>query len=467
MSIVSPLSPRPDQLAFLPHSPRSPRTPPTSFGSLTTGHMNGTSRRRSQTLSSLGGYASSSKSAPSSPLGRSSLPKGMTIAPLSIIAPLHLDSNQGLSRPNGSQGYQRVASNPLPSRLASQPRHPAPSPSNPSTSKPRPPPSPNHHVQSLQSSPRAGSSSRTTSRSYLRRPSDSSSGTETEVDSDTTLMPGGKSRHKQSLSQPDLGALRSRLEGWAGGVAKGQVEERKAREARRRTPPLRPTPLSSQSATTGFAPYNVGSKSQPSLTALRKSPSPRSSPSPIPHMTPVSSASSESSSPRLFARTRLGPGMARSEDGDDDYDGATTDSPSSSSLTFSPKRSRGLRQRMAMDKSKGLGLSFQPETSPVSLRKEDPTPVYIERRLQKSSLLSLRLLAVVPSLWGICVLVEAFISGGLWVDVWPWRIDLSREALERLVAGGMGEPGTWKSVNRGDMLLSIAWVSVLLREGCH
>lgn len=106
-----------------------------------------------------------------------------------------------------------------------------------------------------------------------------------------------------------------------------------------------------------------------------------------------------------------------------------------------------------------LGLSFGPESPPVDVKKEDPIPALLERRLQQSSLLLLRLLAIVPSVWGIMVLFLAVSSGELWVDVWPWGADLSREALERLVAGGVGPEGIKRKVSRGDMLLAMAWVS--------
>lgn len=146
--------------------------------------------------------------------------------------------------------------------------------------------------------------------------------------------------------------------------------------------------------------------------------------------------------------------MTGSEDADDDYE--STDSPSSESLTFSPKRTRGLRQRIVADRSKGLGLTLEPPKTETT--KEDPIPVQIERRLHQSSLLSLRLLAVIPSLWGICVLVEALVTGGLWYNVWPWGVDLSREAFERLVEGSGASEKTWRPVYRGDMVLSITWV---------
>jgi hypothetical protein len=151
--------------------------------------------------------------------------------------------------------------------------------------------------------------------------------------------------------------------------------------------------------------------------------------------------------------------MTGSEDADDDYDG--TDSPSSGSLTFSPKRRP--RQRRPVDKAKGsLGLSFGPETPPAAVKAVELLPDLIERKLQDSTLLPLRLLAIVPSVWGIVVLALGFISGEIWVEVWPWGVDLSREALERLVAGGDLTEGFKRTVSRGDMILAMLWVSATI-----
>ena len=163
----------------------------------------------------------------------------------------------------------------------------------------------------------------------------------------------------------------------------------------------------------------------------------------------------------LIHHMGLGEGM-NSETGDADDDdsyGDLTDSPSSGSISFSSK-GRGTRGRISGDRSKGgLGLSFDSDPLFSSGRKEEPIPLLIERRLQQSSLLSLRLLAIVPSLWGIVVLFNGFINGEVGVDVWPWGVDLSRDALERLVAGGAWNEGKVRRVSRGDMVLSMAWVS--------
>jgi hypothetical protein len=77
-----------------------------------------------------------------------------------------------------------------------------------------------------------------------------------------------------------------------------------------------------------------------------------------------------------------------------------------------------------------------------------------------SNMWSLRMLAVFPAVWGWLVLMQAVFTGGLWVDVYPWGIDTSREALDRLIMGGKAE-GRWQAVQRGDMMLSSLWVSPL------
>ncbi|WWD21125.1 hypothetical protein CI109_105606 [Kwoniella shandongensis] len=332
------------------------------------------------------------------------------------------------------------------------------------------------------------------------------------IDSDSTVRPG-RNRHKQSLSQPDLQVLRSkRVEGWADGVMKGHPHvqgqsqkqptpptTRRPSLGRTKTPPSRvgsiPTPTTEQ-----WLPASPKtSRSHPSLTGLRKSPSPRSTALSIPLMSPInssssnnvlsSSSSSEGSSPRIYYRPisstnpHAGVGGMSSEDADDDYE--SNDSPSSGSLTFSPKRTRssttgGLRQRYPLDKTRsfntttsssslgsppsGLGLSFGPSSGLETEQELTPTTetvtlplAHLERMIRQSSLLSLRLLAIVPAVWGIAVLLQALVTGRLWVDVWPYGVDLSKEALERLVQGGVMVEGEWMRVSRGDMVLCIAW----------
>ncbi|WVW79274.1 hypothetical protein I302_101241 [Kwoniella bestiolae CBS 10118] len=199
-----------------------------------------------------------------------------------------------------------------------------------------------------------------------------------------------------------------------------------------------------------------------------------------------------------------------SSDADDDYSN-NSHSPSSGSgsgsITFSPKRTKfkssssgGLRNRFLMDKrgslgyspttsasstSTGLGLtlnygdgdgdgdtvgtetdidvdrkeSLNQRSASIDHERKGSKRVLdkLEKIFQNSTLLPLRLLAIVPSLWGICVLSQALITAGLWVDVWPWGVDLTREALERLVAGGEGQVGEWRRVDRGDVGICIAW----------
>ncbi|BEJ15735.1 hypothetical protein CspHIS471_0503400 [Cutaneotrichosporon sp. HIS471] len=312
--------------------------------------------------------------------------------------------------------------------------------------------------------------------------STSSEDTETDVDSDSTLMPG-RMRHQHSKSQPDLTALRSRLaESWAN----QQQEERRLREeaqahsllSRRRshgrnTPPIRPIPLAAahphahphRQSSTGFA-----STLPQGALGLRHSP--RASAVALSHLTPISSSprteSSADDSPWSLRGITLPPGgMTGSEDADDDLE--STDSPSSGSLSFSPKLRRRQRQndkRAGSGSSGGpgpvLGLFLEPNSADErgSQSLVDLRPESIEARLRRSSLLNFRLLAVVPALWGISVLTHALITGALWHDVWPWGVDMSRESVERLVQGLHVYEGIERPVHRGDMALAIAWAVV-------
>jgi len=478
MSSVIPPSPGPSRHALPGPGPLLPSRSPVGLrpvrGSPESNRRDNlvSPRQRSGTLPhGTGSAALVSQSAPVSPTGRVR-PAGL--GPLSTIADLHLGHPSAPVRPryrassSGSsvqtvgadgqgyqadprgQAYQRHPSHPLPGIAAAIPSL---------LTAQRPVASTSALPPLLNPAARM----RLGGRSAVGISSNSSSISDTETEgaeSDSTYVPGKSSlRPKQSLSQPDLTALRSRLEGWAGGVAKGQAEEKRAREARRKTPPTVPRPLASNSSSVHPMTIHPKSKSHASLEGLRGPPSPRSGQGLISPLTPLLSSSSDGSSPRLFERAFSVVGG--SEDADDDYDG-TTDSPSSGSLSFSPKR-KVLRQRMGAERAKGsLGLSFGPDTTPV--KREEPLPLLIERRLQQSSLLSLRLLAVVPSLWGIAVLLEALISADLSVDVWPWGVDLSREALERLVAGGQAHVGECRKVSRGDMVLAIAWVCGFARS---
>jgi hypothetical protein len=79
---------------------------------------------------------------------------------------------------------------------------------------------------------------------------------------------------------------------------------------------------------------------------------------------------------------------------------------------------------------------------------------------RSSSLLYLRILAIVPACWGTLVLGHGVIAGGVWHDVWPWGADFSAEAMYRRSHGTHLEVGVWKSAVRGDLLLAIAWVCI-------
>ena len=383
----------------------------------------------------------STHSAPASPLLRPGIPNGL--APLAQIIPVNLSTPQlHVSQRSGQTTQTPQEASRRPNQYFTQ-RAPARSTTDIRSISGKTP-------SSLDN--RAGSSG-LRMRSRSRRPiASSSSDTETEVDSDSTFVPG-RSTHKHSLSQPDLVALRSRLEGWAGSVAREQAE--KAAKVRSKNPP-----------SPGISKYNRNSphaRSHPSLVGLRQSPSPRASPPLLKPMTPVLSSSSAESSPMTVGKTLPVGGMTGSEDGDDDSGmGTGTDSPSSS-LSFSPKKTR-LKHRISERSRSGLGLSLGPSPPSGAMEmKPEELPDIIERTLQ-TTLLPLRLLAIIPSAWGICVLLDALRTGGLWFNVWPWGVDLSREALERLVAGGTDEHGIWRRAHRGDMVLCIAWVRLILRK---
>lgn len=359
------------------------------------------------------------------------------------------------------------------------------------------PPSSSSSASSSSSSRTARGPARRRAGSNPRPPSSTSSeDTETEVDSDSTFVPG-RPRHQHSKSQPDLTALRSRLaESWAN----QQQEERRLREEAqansmlirrrshgRKTPPIRPMPLASSSLPhphTHPHPHrssSTGYSSAVPQSALGLRQSPRTSTVALAHLTPITSSprteSSADDSPWSMRGVTLPQGgMTSSEDADDDLE--SNDSPSSGSLSFSPKHRR--RQRLQAEKrSSGgsgsgsgsgpgtgpgpaLGLLLEPNSADerAAQGRIDLRAASIEARLRRSSLLNFRLLAVVPALWGISVLTHAMITGALWHDVWPWGVDVSREALERLVQGSHVYQGIERPVHRGDMFLAICWVSV-------
>ena len=387
--------------------------------------------------------ASGSRSAPSSPAGRSQLSPGLI--PLSTISPLTLDQTLlSLTPAQQQQIYQQLRSQPVagPSRQVSQPAQPVKA----------------FPASSLLNGP---------SRVRPRGPSSSSSDDE-GIDSDYTVTPDRlKGKHKKSQSQPDL----VRLKEW---------QEELARRQRAAAPVAGPSQSSSHQTVTmeqitqiltqmlqplassskGKAPARQGSQSPGrrsplnrsrsslnTMTALRQSPK---SSSTIPPLTP---ATPDTLLPPPLGELELplpAGGLTGPEDADDDYshDGSTS---SADSVMFRT-RPKGLRRRIVPPK--GLGLDLGPENNAAAL------PETIERMFKGSSLLGLRLLAVIPSVWGIGVLFDAFLRGGVWADVWPKGVDLSREAVERWMIAGSQYRGAWLAVDPGDMVLSIAWVSV-------
>ncbi|CAD6565039.1 MAG: hypothetical protein TREMPRED_000664 [Tremellales sp. Tagirdzhanova-0007] len=440
-------------LSFLTPAPHiiSSRADPSAFASLPSSPRTRPliSQRPTQTRIYI-----PSKSAPTSPAIRPNLSQGL--APLSSISPFQLDvSNEhipvrslkiAVAHPSSTSNSEEHDSLPQPVRalpaqlmLAGHPNFFSPG--------------------ALGRPSYESRIDRSLSRSRSRasqEPGSSSEETETEIDSDTTFVPG-RSKQKKASSQPDLTALRS----WAGDVAEGKLEERRAREARASRlvsngKKLAPTRTLSLAPHTTFVNRSPGARSQTSLTTLRHHHSPRPNEG-IPPLTPLllrahlTSSSAESFYPSVGHS---------SEDADDDHE--STDSPSEGSITFVPSQRRSLRMRNTIDRStRALGLTFSSESLSEDAKHDDPLSLFIERRLQESSLLSLRLLAILPSLWGICVLLQALMIGRLWHDVWPWGMDLSRDALERLVHGRSAREGMWRPVYRGDILLSIAWVGLI------
>lgn len=204
-------------------------------------------------------------------------------------------------------------------------------------------------------------------------------------------------------------------------------------------------------------------------------------------MTPVvarSGSRSASTSPGTPLRP-LG-GVTSSEDGDDDYDGGTTtDSLSSDSLSFSPRRRRrslgpgggmgpsGIRNRFGQaDRGvKGLGLSLDAETSDGEhatggVLGAGAASLDLASKLgdTQSTLFNLRLLALWPAILGSMLLIRAIIGGGVWLGSYPFGLDLSKEALDSVILGRAYE-GVWLPAHRGDLLLCLPWVSRL--RGCE
>lgn len=325
-------------------------------------------------------------------------------------------------------------------------------------------------------------------------PSVASSGAETEsgVESDTTVRPRRLRTH--SASQPDLVALRNRLEGWAGDVAARQAEGKKgkdtggttvsssgtswdtaisagkASEVRRRashgrkTPPSRRIAMSQQtiitpdtaSRSTVFGDIVDSGPIRSSSPRIRRSTSPKKTPAQnSPRMTaPPLLTSSPDPSPSLQP---VG-GIPSSEDADDDLD--SLDSPSSGSLSFSSKRQDPRRRQSAKEKSRrgsgGLGLDLGVATA-VSESEKQVQQERHAKPAEPSNLFPLRLLAVFPAVWGCLVLLQGAIFGGLWVNLYPWGVDTSPDALERVLLGNTLE-GVWGTRSRGDLLLAAIWV---------
>lgn len=198
-------------------------------------------------------------------------------------------------------------------------------------------------------------------------------------------------------------------------------------------------------------------------------------------MTPVvarSGSRSASTSPGTPLRP-LG-GVTSSEDGDDDYDGGTTtDSLSSDSLSFSPRRRRrslgpggvsqsGMRSRFGQaDRGvKGLGLSIGAETGDGEYASAGvlgagaaAASLDLANKLgdAQSTLFNLRLLALWPAILGSMLLIRAIIGGGVWLGSYPFGLDLSKEALDSVILGRAYE-GVWLPTHRGDLLLCLPWV---------
>jgi len=459
-------------------------------------------RPRSSTNSS--GQQHYALSAPTSPLGRpqagySSL--GL-ITPLELPGPSH-STRQGQVN-GGPRSVSATGSMPPPQQVARQQQGiPAFFPMvGRVTPTPRQAPLSSTNLASFDKSTRARSKSRSRVAAVM---SDSGSGSETEKggsDSDVTVLDHRRAG-KASYSQTDLPALKTRMVSRAEAVsavtsntspvnipANAKIRDTETitlpRHGRRLSPKSdhRPLPIHSNTALFASTPISPGkspkSRSSTSLSSMRKSPtqsprhpslplgrSPTTSPRHSAHnlgpLTPMNSSSNITLSPA----NRVIPGMGKSggSDADVENDSLTDDS----SVQFHTKRRNGpiLRHRRAGSTSSapaigpvnGLGLSLGSENSNSDQTKVDELiPEALERMYRSSSLLYLRILAIVPACWGTLVLGHGVIAGGVWHDVWPWGADFSAEAMYRRSHGTHLEVGVWKSAVRGDLLLAIAWV---------
>jgi len=448
-----------------------------------------------------------SRSAPTSPVARASISSG-GLSPLSSI--------QLIALPPSERPYERQKPHPLPSHVPEQIPPLVPS-SLPSGSGPRPtsesvPSSPSLPSRLNQAPPQSRPSTlsnfsqthpnlpvpphirelrATQSRSAANVASSDSDETEYDFDSDTTFKPNlgrGRSesnstvvRHKQSRSQPDLTALRNEVEGWAGVVARGLEDTRVPLHVKGKARVVQRSRSQRSSGTTGSDKSTLGQKTPPAGLSLplvsTKSPGSKSHPllvnlngsSPQLPLTPVDLLRRQSQ-PETY-----------SEDGDDDYDGIS--SPSSGSLSFSPRKNRdisrlrppsslagesdisiGLRRR---DRGLGLSLGLTPSDENLLAQREAPRPPrFVQWWIfaQAALLRQLPILAIGPAAWSFCVLLAALLQGKVGQDVWPWGVDLSPEALETLVQGGGLNEGDLMDVDRGDMALCVAWVSTTVLQ---
>lgn len=466
------------------------------------------SRPRSSTTSSTGGgYASS---APTSPLGRTHPQVGQSA--LGLITPLDLPGPSTTRQVNGGMRSSSTSGPMTPPQHV--PRHQQPIMSSffPPVGRvpmiPRQAPLSSTNLASFDKSTRSRSKSRSRVAAVM---SDSGSGSETEKggsDSDVTVLDHRRAG-KASYSQTDLSALQNRIVSRTemtvpptpNPTAPINIKPRDtepknlSRNGRRLTPKSDSRPLPIHSNTAPFASASAPaspikspkSRSSTSIASMRKSPiqsprhpslplgrspttSPRHSAHALGPLTPMTSSSNISMSP--VNRVMTGMGKSGGSDADAEYDSLTDDS----SVQFNTKRRNvpGLRHRRAGSTSSapahghghghvnGLGLSLGSENSTSDQSKvEDLIPEALERMYRSSSLLYLRILAIVPACWGTLVLGHGVIAGGMWHDVWPWGADFSAEAMYRRSHGTHLEVGIWKSAIRGDLILAIAWVSII------
>lgn len=502
-----PLHPYPSFPAQQPYSslpPSSPMNPPDPQLSPTA------------STSRLSPGKGQSRSAPVSPGGRLAL---YGIAPLSSISPIHLAQQPENMRQWASSSTHSPPLDSASFRETDSSHTATGANGNGSKQKPRPRRLAHLRRSSIPSSSTTGSANlgETSSGGYLSEEGFDSDATVRPAGSkykhslsqpDLTTLYEGRAKGLEAKE----GMGRKDVKGWVGEVGRGHVAPpavpqqmgHQQRQQERRRPSFGRTRSSGEAfgkrpgvsddswlpAAPSRSPH---SRSQSSLYGMRKSPSPRSQTLSIPTMSPINppTVPLPDQSPKVHRHSLA---VVSSLEGNMSSEGDDS-SESGESLTFAPKRTKSLplgselRQRLqdprlsiskgsssSRSDDGGLGLllgspSSVPNTTSTSAGSlsglettpktvPQPLPNELERMIRRSSLLYLRLLAIVPAVWGICVLAQALATGGLWVDVWPYGVDLSKEALERLVAGGVMMEGEWIRVDRGDMLLCIAWVSI-------